>query len=319
MSLVNFVNLAERLLNEHSAQGQDAQTLQKTPTPQASQESQRVAEDQFTPSTQNNQVADTAQAAGLFKAAQISFFSAAADFLLGQNTASQSNQNDAVNPAVSANTPPPTSNGAANISPLVASATTASIFPASVTPTTSGASSSPSQKQLQALNQALTALGLSPQSIRQIDKLASVINNFDPAAFTELAYQLEQLAQLTGQQALQPTPTALGGTAQPGATNSPASPTTSATAEAASNVQKFQVQELVIKFSGLEANGTTADSGNANGASPAAATSPATNVQASAFNLQIEEVNLTLANGNGGTSQIQLPLQSKGIAATRSS
>ena len=49
-------------------------------------------------------------------------------------------------------------------------------------------------EQLQALNNALQALGLSPADIQQVDRIASVIKDFNPAAFTSLAYQLAALA-----------------------------------------------------------------------------------------------------------------------------
>jgi hypothetical protein len=45
------------------------------------------------------------------------------------------------------------------------------------------------------LNNALTALGLTPQEIQQLDQIASITNDFNPNAFTALAYQLEALAQ----------------------------------------------------------------------------------------------------------------------------
>jgi outer membrane murein-binding lipoprotein Lpp len=48
-----------------------------------------------------------------------------------------------------------------------------------------------SEKQLQTLNTALEALGLSSQDISKIDAIASVINDFNPAAFTVLANQLK--------------------------------------------------------------------------------------------------------------------------------
>ncbi len=60
----------------------------------------------------------------------------------------------------------------------------------------------------------------------------------------------------------------------------------------------FQIQELSIKFSGVQ---ETLNQSGANGQAGN------TSVQLSAFNLQVEEVNLTLANGNGQTAQIQAP------------
>ena len=64
------------------------------------------------------------------------------------------------------------------------------------TSTASAAPGSVSQQtQLNTLNNALAALGLSAADIRQIDRVASLINDFNPTAFTSLAYQLEAQAQ----------------------------------------------------------------------------------------------------------------------------
>jgi hypothetical protein len=55
------------------------------------------------------------------------------------------------------------------------------------------------QTQLQALNNALAAIGLSAADIREVDRVASLINDFNPAAFTSLAYQLEAQPQYPAQ------------------------------------------------------------------------------------------------------------------------
>jgi len=54
--------------------------------------------------------------------------------------------------------------------------------------------------QLQTLNNTLAALGLDETDIERVDQIASLINDFNPAAFTSLAYQLEALAQNAAQQ-----------------------------------------------------------------------------------------------------------------------
>ena len=41
-----------------------------------------------------------------------------------------------------------------------------------------------SQQQIQALNNALAALGLDPQQIQELDQIASIIKDFNPAAYT---------------------------------------------------------------------------------------------------------------------------------------
>jgi hypothetical protein len=51
------------------------------------------------------------------------------------------------------------------------------------------------QDQLQALNSALEALGLSAADISQIDRIATQSNDFSPTAYSSLAYQLIAQAQ----------------------------------------------------------------------------------------------------------------------------
>jgi hypothetical protein len=51
------------------------------------------------------------------------------------------------------------------------------------------------QSQLQSLNSALSDLGLSAADISIIDRIASLIQDFNPTAFTSLVYQLEGLAK----------------------------------------------------------------------------------------------------------------------------
>ena len=56
------------------------------------------------------------------------------------------------------------------------------------------------QEQIQALNAALPALGLSKEEIQEIDHLASQIQNFNPAAYTNLVNQFEAQAHPVEQQ-----------------------------------------------------------------------------------------------------------------------
>jgi hypothetical protein len=84
--------------------------------------------------------------------------------------------------APNAQTGAPTNAIATAEAPAPATANTAATGTASVT------------EQLQALNDTLEALGLSAADLQQIDQIASVIKDFNPAAFTSLAYQLAALA-----------------------------------------------------------------------------------------------------------------------------
>jgi hypothetical protein len=111
MSLIGLVNLAERLLNQSSSENQQSQVPQKKTTVQTKPTTHGVAEDQFNLSPQNGQAQNSAQDAGLFSVAQISFFSAAAEFLLGQTAAPTANQTA----QIQAPLPSETANGAAAI------------------------------------------------------------------------------------------------------------------------------------------------------------------------------------------------------------
>jgi hypothetical protein len=62
---------------------------------------------------------------------------------------------------------------------------------------------------LQALNNVLQGLGLNWSDIQQIDQIASLTNDFNPTAFTSLAYRLAALASNPAQQPA-PTPAAGG-------------------------------------------------------------------------------------------------------------
>lgn len=335
MSLVGLVNLADRLLNQDSTQSQEAQAPQKAAAPQGNATTPQVAaQDQFTPSPQNGLAQNTAQDAGLFSVTQVSFFSAAAQFLLGQNTAPPSDQTAAAIPATAANPATP-QNTNTDIAPAQAALTPAAtngtnaantavvqqpVVPITAATTTTAATANPAltQQQLQTLNQALAALGLSQQDIQQVDRIATIINDFNPSAFSALAYQLEELAQQATPQAAA---TATAANAQPaasnagaaiqnlGITNTAATNTPAATGTSA-NGGGFQIQELVIKFSGVNLQETAQANGNANASTPNASgnTGASASFLYSAFNLQVKEVNLTLVNGQGRIARIQAPL-----------
>jgi hypothetical protein len=146
--------------------------------------------------------------------------------------------------------------------------------------------------QLQALNNALVALGLNNNDVQTIDRIASLINDFNPIAFTSLVHQLQALAQLV---------------APPATAAQTAAPVTGATTgnnSANGNGGGFQIQELVIKFNGVEG---TVNSGTTNAAGASQQSTGGTTTQFSAFNLQVEEIRLTLTNNSGQTVQVQAP------------
>lgn len=344
MSAIGLVNLAERLLNQGSTQGQDLPPTQRTANTPTAHDAAGSAEDQFTPSAQNGQGQAAAQEAGLFSVTQFSFFSAAADLLLGQGAVGQPTVEGAgagagssgltaatpgstlpgtgnSSPATIDNNatqlvgivPPPRENGASSagnaadrpVAPPAQTGSTPSDSRVGGTNGTNGTTGSLAiQQQIQTLNTALASLGLTAQEIQQLDRIASIVNDFNPAAFTALAYQLEQIA--AAQAAATTTGTA-NGKAQAAAANGTGAtnPATNATtvSGAGANPNGFQIQELVIRFSATQAQAVVANGAAAQGAT--ASSNPS--VQAAAFHLQIEEVNLTLTDGNGQAAQVQIP------------
>jgi len=144
-----------------------------------------ITEDTFTPSAGNNSAQAAAQDAGLFQVRH------AAPTVIPANTlfaikSPDANQNGAPAQAASA----PTGNAGQLFPP--SSATQSA--PAKAAPTTNV------QEQIQALNAALPALGLSKEEIQEIDHLASQIQNFNPAAYTNLVNQFEAQAHPVEQQ-----------------------------------------------------------------------------------------------------------------------
>lgn len=313
MAAVSIVQLAERLLNQDNTQGQDTQSSQRVTNQGENQKPSAAAQDQFTPSAQAGQGA--AQEAGLFSVAQFSFFSAAAEFLLAQNTPPPVNPPTA---AASSLTAPAALNAAPAAPlalPLLAPTANALNATGQVAPAAAGAGTAlgaPTaqgplalDEQLATLNQSLVALGLSPQEIQQLDRIASVINDFNPQAFLSLAFQLEQLAALSAPQVAATAATTGNLRNAANANAAPANPT--AGNQAPGTGGGFRVRDFIIQFSGVQglANAAGNGTGNAATAAPGAAANNAAAV--SAFNLQIEEVNLTLVNASGEIAQIQAP------------
>ena len=179
MSLTAIVNLAERLLNNSSSQSGDTNVVTKSASPATSAVSDPNAGDQFTPSQASD--AD----AGLFQVSQFSLFSAAAALLLSQTNP----------PAANPDTPPAqTTNTAAQNAPQPSALPTASSAAAATSNATTTSSTSVAD-QLQSLNTSLAALGLDPSELAQVDRIASLIQDYNPAAFTSLVYQLEGAAR----------------------------------------------------------------------------------------------------------------------------
>ncbi len=258
MSLIGLVNLAERLFNQ--TQGNLNEDGDGSPRPaKAAAQTQRNPSDEFRPSRGN-----AANEAGLFQVTQQSVFIGTASVLVvqpGGAAVGKANVAAAAAPAVSA-APATQANDTTNAGSGAAAAT----------PNAQNTDNAQVLAQLQSLNTALAALGLSADEIAAVDRVAQLIKDFSPAALTSLVSQLQALAQ---------------DSAPPAATN--------ASTSNASGTQAgggFSIQKLSIQFAGV--NETVQEGGNT--------------LQISAFQLQVSEVNLTLNNATTGqTAQIQAP------------
>ena len=251
-----------------------------------------VAEDTFTPSTQNNSAQATAQDAGIFQVSQVALTEVTANILFEQTTPN-ANQNGA--PAQAA--PAATSN--AGTAQTAAATNTGTPVKAAQAATGAAAATPNVQDQIQTLNAALPALGLTNAEIQQIDRIASLIRDFNPAAFTNLVNQFEAAAlQATQQSAANAAANA----------STVASPNTPASANA--NGGGFQVQEILIKFTGLQETVNNA-AGNNGGQG-----STTNNFQIAGASLQIQQVQFTLTNGNGQAIQVQAPQQDTNAGTT---
>jgi hypothetical protein len=160
---------------------------------------------------------------------------------------------------------------------------------------------------------------MNSQQIQAFDQVASLIETLSPTAFSDLVGQFQQLAQQFTQ-ASPATPssqpaadgTASSSAATPSTSSADGSTPTNGATPANSNSSggNVQIEEITIRFSGMETPGTTGNAANGSaGSQDASNTSNGGNFQASAFSLKIEEVNITLAGGNGQVAQVQTPQQ----------
>jgi len=191
MALTGIVNLAERLLNQSQSQ---PQTEQNTPhlavnispnvsqniSPENSGPANTLAApvtDAFTSSAQTPAADASAQAAGLFSVANSSPFTAAANVLLGDTSATAAGNSAAAVPATEQATPP-------------AAATIGATLPAVPPPLPSVAQAATTNSERQALNNLLAAEGLSTANITQVDNVAQSLNDYDPTDYATLVNEL---------------------------------------------------------------------------------------------------------------------------------
>jgi len=183
MALVEIGNLATTLLNQVFGQGSAPSPAVPIAPNTPAINANPFPQDHFTPSSQANLGQTAAQEAGLFQLAQPPALSAATEALPSQVAA------------------PPAAHYPVPLQPVALPA--APPPPAlQVVPPANPVTATPSvQEQLQNLNTTLAALGLNNADIQSLDRIASLVKDFNPDAYTRLVFQLESLAQQTAPRA----------------------------------------------------------------------------------------------------------------------
>lgn len=223
MSVVGLVQLTEKLLNQtlQNSQENPQGAAKNTGTGQNAVPNGNT--DAFVPSAQNS-----AAEAGIFQVTQVSLFSAAADLLLAQpktaaapNTANNANAANVVTEPAANNANAGVTGAANGAAPAVATPANpiadaatntapANTVPANTVPATpavtnvgvtNASTAQGAQVQLADLNASLAALGLSQGEITVVDRVAQLVKDFNPAAFTDIINQLQAAAQAQAPQA----------------------------------------------------------------------------------------------------------------------
>jgi len=164
MAVAEIGNLATTLLNRLSVQDHNATATTSSAANAHAANRNVLPEDRFTPSAQQNSVQTAAQQAGLFQIAQFSTLSVAVNII-------------------------------SQTQPALPQA------PQIAAPATTATTAISMQDKLQALNTALAALGLSKSDIQSLDRVASIVKDFNPVAYKNLVFQLQTLAQQAAPQA----------------------------------------------------------------------------------------------------------------------
>ena len=277
MAVEGVVNLVQNLADRLFGQGSAVQAA--SPLLGAKEIGTSAStEDTFTPSTQSNSLRGSAQDAGIFQLSAPPLTTVAQP---------GSDANLAVFP------PQAGSSGAApNSSAPQASQGVPSNSGANAAQIGTGpAAAAELQNKIQTLNASLPALGLTNGEIEQIDRIASMIKDFNPAAYADLVSQFEALAQQAAQQK-----------AAGAASVSPLGLAETTSVDANANNGGFQVQQALTHF--------TEPQVTANGAPSSGGTSPAANpTPIGVTGLQSEQVQFTLSNASGQSAQVQVPSQ----------
>jgi|SRR5882672_9579838 len=285
MSLIGLVHLAEGVLKQQGQESQNNTTpAGKTQAQPARQQTNTIDRDEFRRSNES-----AGNEAGLFQVKQQSVFTTAVTVLLVQGGAEQ--------------TAPNTRTAQTSANPQSAATNAETSAAAANATNTTTANNTQVLSQLSSLNAALVALGLSQDEIDVVDRVAQLIKNFGPAAFTSLVNQLQMLAQNNGQSAAN-TATNATTNAAANAGTAAANPTANNAATGAQNGTTpatqnagFTIASVNIKFAGidetLQRNGKNSNAGT---------------LQVSPFQLQVSEVKLTLNSAaTGQSAQIEAP------------
>ena len=334
-----------------------------------------TAADEFTSSAQTPAAGATAQAAGLFSVATFSLFTAAAKFLLGDSGSGSSAAPAAKSPAVATaanSTIDPSAQNATSVpssgnSPAIATPTNANNAPALATaspvnstasnlpfstssatpgttalaliPPSSVAQSASVNSELQSLNTALSALGLPQSDIAVIDRIAALLKDFSPAAYSDLLHQFETLAQSQLAPAATAPPATTSATATAAPASEPSSPQTNlSTANPAPAVANgaigavpkgssasgatFQVQDLVIRFTSItetQTNNTQSSPRNATNSKAISGDNSTSLAQVNVLNLGVEEISVALNNSLGQRAHVHVARSGSNKNSTNSS
>jgi hypothetical protein len=298
MSISSLIGLAERLLSADFNPRSDTKKVNTKGTDVANSPNEAPNKgDRYTPS----QVDAAAGANSIGSAATQQFerlrLSA---FNITSQTAppaigATGNGNTAA-PVVNAQPPAAVPLVAEPLVPLQTNATTTSA---------TAAQANSAENEMGSLNAQLAALGLNPSEIQAIDQVAKLIQQFSPAAFQDLINQFNALANQATAANVAPTTNAVAPATNPTAAATPpvttATTTLAATANATGN---YQLTGISLKFTGF--NETIHSPAQTNAAL-------ASKTQISAYNLQIQEVQVNLYNVGGQTVQVQSP--QKAVAA----
>lgn len=287
MAVEGITNLVNNLSNQLFRQPADtpAATAPGAPAVPAP----AVAEDTFTHLPPNDSAQGTAQDAGIFQISPGAVAAVSANVIFGQQETGATTNAAAATASPSASGAP---QAAASVTaPSVGSP--AQPAPADGTagqPATSPAATAANavnvQIQLQSLNASLPALGLTNEEIQQIDRLASLVQDFNPAAYANLINQFEALAQQAAEQS-------------PVISAPNANAATPVDLAAAASGGGYHVQSVSVQYAGSNGAVTSVAINAGNGAVGIS------NSQPGAPAAPVQQVQITLVNNSGQVVQVQ--------------